>query len=279
MTGKGPSTRRIPTAGRWADLTRRLGSGIVVAVLGLAVLVAAGMWLRIALALLVAGLMWELVRMTAWRHAEYHPQGHPYLIAFLSAAAFLIAVLAPVPWAPVVLVVPLLAGWRSVHVSHRVAYVGFTVAFFLAGLQLVWVREISGLATTLWIVATVIQSDVLGYFVGRAVGGPKFWPAVSPKKTWSGTVAGWVGALVLAAVLLAAGRADWTILILGPLIAFAGQMGDIAESWVKRRVGVKDSSNLIPGHGGVMDRFDALIAALLVSFLAGLLTALPQLGI
>ncbi|WP_299359395.1 phosphatidate cytidylyltransferase [uncultured Paracoccus sp.] len=278
MTDDGSSPRRIPTAGRWGDLTRRLGSGIVVAVLGLAVLVAAGLWLRLAVAMLVGGLMWELVRMTTWRYAELHPRGHPYLIAFLAAVAFLIAVLAPLPWGPMVLLVPLLAGWRGVHVSHRVAYVGFAAAFFLAALQLVWVREISGLATTMWIVLTVIQSDVLGYFVGRAVGGPKFWPTVSPKKTWSGTVAGWVGAFVLAAGLLAAGRADWTILILGPLIAFAGQMGDIAESWLKRRIGVKDSSNLIPGHGGVMDRFDALIAALLVSFFAGLLTALPQLG-
>ena len=143
-------------------------------------------------------------------------------------------------------------------------------------LSLLQVREDAGLAVALWIAVTAVQSDVLGYFVGKALGGPKFWPAISPNKTWSGTLAGWVGALVLALALVLTGHGSWWVLIAGPLLAFAGQMGDIAESALKRQTGIKDSSDLIPGHGGVMDRFDALTAAFLVALVFGPL--IPQLG-
>ena len=98
--------------------------------------------------------------------------------------------------------------------------------------------------------------------------GPKFWPKVSPKKTWSGTVAGWVGAAAVGYGFHAAGQGPVALVWVSPLIAFAGQLGDIAESAIKRRAGVKDSSSLIPGHGGLLDRFDALaFAAVLTAVL------------
>ncbi len=83
---------------------------------------------------------------------------------------------------------------------------------------------------------------------------------------------------MLALVLMLAGQAPWPILVLGPLIALAGQFGDIAESWLKRRVGVKDSSDLIPGHGGVLDRFDAMSGALLMALLLLIGDLLPVIG-
>jgi phosphatidate cytidylyltransferase len=120
----------------------------------------------------------------------------------------------------------------------------------------------------------VIASDVLGYFAGRIIGGPRFWPAVSPKKTWSGTVAGWAGAALVGLWFVAmAGQGPWLIAF-SALTALAAQMGDIAESAIKRRAGVKDSSSLIPGHGGVLDRLDALIGAA-VFVLAWGLAGLP----
>ncbi len=126
-----------------------------------------------------------------------------------------------------------------------------------------------------WLVLVVVASDIMGYFAGRMLGGPKFWPRVSPKKTWSGTVAGWVGAAAVGLVLVVMGHAGPAIVVLSPLVALAGQMGDIVESLLKRRAGVKDASRLIPGHGGVLDRFDALIGAVLAVWLWGLVLPLP----
>ena len=143
---------------------------------------------------------------------------------------------------------------------------------------LAWVRATHGQGTAWWIVILVVVSDVLGYFVGRSLGGPKFWPAISPKKTWSGTAAGWIGAALLGLILVILGRAGPGVIVIGPVLAFAGQMGDIAESWIKRRVGVKDSSRLIPGHGGLMDRFDAMSGSLAAATLLGLAGWLPVVG-
>ncbi|MBK5927578.1 hypothetical protein CCR87_09615 [Rhodobaculum claviforme] len=124
-----------------------------------------------------------------------------------------------------------------------------------------------------WLIAVVIASDVAGYFIGRVVGGPKFWPSVSPKKTWSGTVAGWIAAAGVGAAFAGPLGAGGALVALSVVVAAAGQGGDIAESALKRRAGVKDSSQLIPGHGGLADRFDAMLAAALVAWIA-LLTGL-----
>ena len=113
-----------------------------------------------------------------------------------------------------------------------------------------------------------MATDIVGYFAGRIFGGPKFWPRFSPKKTWSGTVAGWIGAGIFGALVGPGllGVSWWACGLGAVVLSFAGQMGDIVESALKRRAGVKDSSSLIPGHGGVLDRLDALVA---VAALAG----------
>ncbi|MES2549277.1 MAG: phosphatidate cytidylyltransferase, partial [Pseudomonadota bacterium] len=147
----------------------------------------------------------------------------------------------------------------------------YALAIMLAGYGLIDLRETGGGPMILWLVAVVVASDVLGYFAGRMLGGPKFWERVSPKKTWSGTVAGWIGAGLVGLVMVLAAGASWLLVPLSALVAFAGQLGDIAESWVKRRAGVKDASNLIPGHGGVLDRFDAMIGAVVAVLALGLL--------
>ncbi|WP_039017654.1 phosphatidate cytidylyltransferase [Halocynthiibacter namhaensis] len=122
----------------------------------------------------------------------------------------------------------------------------------------------NGLSEGVFLLAgIVIISDVSGYFAGRLIGGPKFWPRISPKKTWSGTIAGWIGAALFGMffVIFQYG-VDYNFLVwsvMFAVLAFAGQMGDIIQSAIKRRCGVKDSSDLIPGHGGVLDRFDAMI--------------------
>jgi phosphatidate cytidylyltransferase len=135
----------------------------------------------------------------------------------------------------------------------------------------------NGLIWLIWLVLVVVVTDVAGYFAGRMIGGPKFWPAISPKKTWSGTIAGWIGAGGLAFVFIPLTGAGIGLVFVSMIAAFASQMGDIAESAIKRRTGVKDSSSLIPGHGGVLDRFDGLIgAALLVLVFMAVAGQLPD---
>jgi phosphatidate cytidylyltransferase len=130
-----------------------------------------------------------------------------------------------------------------------------------------------GFLALILLFAIVWTTDILGYFAGRAIGGPKLLPAISPKKTWSGAIAGTLGAMIVA-VLVANyfGAFNTTaIALIALLLSIMAQLGDLLESWVKRRFGAKDASHLIPGHGGVMDRLDGFWAAALVGCVIGLL--------
>lgn len=120
-----------------------------------------------------------------------------------------------------------------------------------------------GMEAVLWIILVVGAADIGGYFAGRAFGGPKLWPAVSPKKTWSGIVGGWVLALLVGFGFsrYGLGAEINNIIIFSLALALASQAGDLLESAAKRHFGIKDSSNLIPGHGGLLDRFDGQLAA------------------
>lgn len=141
---------------------------------------------------------------------------------------------------------------------------GYAIVICLGVIGLVEISAFGGRSLILFIIALVVVTDSFGYLFGRLIGGPKFWPAVSPKKTWAGIVAGWAGAGVLALICALIYQENWGAPFVAVLIAialsFASQMGDFLESALKRRMGVKDSSKLIPGHGGVLDRFDGLLA-------------------
>lgn len=264
------------SSANWSDLRVRLGSGLVLAAVGLALVLSTGLWLRIGISALSGVMIWELARLTAWRFPQLSGGRHAVALGLIGALAQFLALIWASDWAPVLLILAALAGMVGAHRNARWVFGGFALAILLAGHGLVMIREGAGLLAALWVVATVVISDVAGYFVGRAMGGPKFWPRISPKKTWSGTIAGWLGAMALALILWATGRAGVGLIALAPLVALAGQMGDIAESWLKRRVGVKDSSALIPGHGGALDRLDAICGALLAVSLALALGALPM---
>jgi phosphatidate cytidylyltransferase len=197
---------------------------------------------------------WELVRMVrpALKRAALEEAG-------VAAIGFVLALFFPQVSLVLAMGVAMVLAGRTGRQMGLVA--GYSMGIFLGGLGLYWLRADAGLLWALWLVGIVVVSDVAGYFAGRLIGGPKFWPAVSPKKTWSGTVAGWVGAAVLSACMAAQFGMPWIVVVAGVLLAFAAQMGDVAESAIKRRMKVKDSSALIPGHGGVMDRFDGMIGA------------------
>lgn len=153
------------------------------------------------------------------------------------------------------------------------AFAGLIVGA-LAGLVPVLARAVPGIGAILiaWMFAVVWTTDIAAYFTGRAIGGPKLWPSVSPNKTWAGLAGGAAGGM-LAGWLVAcgaeaiAGIAPWNAagtLAASLLASIVGQGGDLAESALKRRAGVKDSGRIIPGHGGVLDRIDGFLAVCLL---------------
>jgi phosphatidate cytidylyltransferase len=127
-----------------------------------------------------------------------------------------------------------------------------------------------GFAALLFILMIVWLTDIFGYFAGRGIGGPKLWVRVSPNKTWAGAIGSTVGSLVFAIVYAWLGFGEMVPLaILGVVLSVIAQLGDLLESAVKRHFGVKDSSHLIPGHGGLLDRLDGLVTALAAAALLG----------
>ncbi|MBB4437237.1 phosphatidate cytidylyltransferase [Rhizobium esperanzae] len=162
----------------------------------------------------------------------------------------------------------------------------FPAGLFYAGatgLALAAIRsdDRPGLYAMLFVFAVVWATDILAYFVGRALGGPKLAPSISPGKTWSGAIGGAVSAVIAGVVLIHFLLPGAEVIAAGVafVLSVCSQSGDLFESFIKRKFGVKDSSRLIPGHGGVMDRVDGLIFACFSAFLlAGLFSLIKGTG-
>jgi phosphatidate cytidylyltransferase len=130
----------------------------------------------------------------------------------------------------------------------------------------------AGFVALIMVLLIVWVTDIGGYFAGRGIGGPKLWPRVSPKKTWAGAIGGFIASLAIAAAFAWFGFGKMgPLLLLGAALSIASQLGDLFESAVKRRFGVKDSSQIIPGHGGLLDRLDGFVAAIALAALIGIL--------
>jgi phosphatidate cytidylyltransferase len=137
---------------------------------------------------------------------------------------------------------------------------------------LVRLDSAKGLVALIFVLLIVWVTDIGGYFAGRGIGGPKLWPRVSPKKTWAGAIGGFVASLAVAAGFAASGFGKAVpLLLVSAVLTVVSQLGDLFESAVKRRFGVKDSSHLIPGHGGLLDRLDGFVAAILMAWIIGFL--------
>ena len=132
----------------------------------------------------------------------------------------------------------------------------------MAGLW--FVREHLGMTAALWVFGMVWATDIGAYFAGRAFGGTRLAPKISPSKTWSGLIGGMVAALIASATIGDRAGITGVPLTIGLAVGLLAQMGDLGESWMKRRAGVKDSGKLIPGHGGLFDRVDGLLPVALV---------------
>ncbi|OZA15755.1 MAG: hypothetical protein B7Y02_03650 [Rhodobacterales bacterium 17-64-5] len=242
-------------------MSSRALSALVLLAIGVAEIWLGGTTFAVLVVLLITVMIWELARMTD--PAGPDPRWMPVLHAGLAGAVLILTLLLPKGVAPLLLVLPGVFLWFPPGRDRPLRAV-YALLIMVAGYGLVDLRGVAGPVAILWLVGVVVASDVLGYFVGRTFGGPKFWPRVSPKKTWSGTVAGWVGGGLVGLGFVIIVGAQWLLVPVSAMVAFAGQLGDITESWIKRRAGVKDASSVIPGHGGVLDRFDALIGAVVL---------------
>jgi phosphatidate cytidylyltransferase len=160
----------------------------------------------------------------------------------------------------------LLARAQSVWVVGGFLYA--TAAFL--GAIIVRADAAYGFVALTFVLLVVWAADIGGYFAGRGIGGPKLWPRVSPKKTWAGAIGGLLASLAVAVGFAAIGQGKLTTLLaLAAVLSIVSQLGDLFESAVKRQFGVKDSSHIIPGHGGLMDRLDGFIAAIAFAALIG----------
>ena len=264
----GPASAATRRTGRWGDLGVRVVSGLVLAGLGVLSVYEGGA-VFLGMTVLIFALMgWELASLTdAPAHAATRI-GIAVLAAFGMAVAQLQGLgLLGLLLAP--------AAMALTPRREKALLAVYTLAMLVAANEFIALDR-RGAVIVVWLVCIVVASDVFGYFAGRTFGGPKFWPSISPKKTWSGTVAGWFGAAAVGVGFVWwQGGTGWGLVVISPIVAFAGQMGDIVESLIKRRAGVKDASRLIPGHGGLLDRFDALIGAILAVRLLALLMPLP----
>jgi phosphatidate cytidylyltransferase len=242
----------------WADLRLRALSAAVLAPLALlCIWLGATLWI-VLLAVGAVGLTWEWAALCG-----RHPLAWPGALAPLAVlAAGAVAFADHEDWALLLLAGSTLAAWAASgrrSFALGIPYVG------VAGVALVWLRGdgAAGRASVLFLVLLVWASDVGAYAAGRLIGGPRLAPRVSPSKTWAGALGGLLAAALVGAVaaaLLGAASPGRAALVAG-LLGIASQAGDLLESWVKRRFGVKDSGRLIPGHGGLLDRLDGLLAA------------------
>lgn len=267
-----PPSRAARMAGRWGDLGVRVLSGLVLAGLG-ALSVYAGGGLFLGMTVLIFALMgWELASLT-----DAPAQTSTRIaITFLAALGLVLAQSAGFGLAGFGVAGLLMAPLMMAVTPRRdkALLTVYTLVLLVAANEFMALDR-RGAIIVVWLVCIVVASDVFGYFAGRMLGGPKFWPSISPKKTWTGTVAGWFGAAAVGLGFVWWQGGGWGLVVISPIVAFAGQMGDIVESLIKRRAGVKDASRLIPGHGGLLDRFDALIGAIIAVRLLALVMPLP----
>lgn len=254
----------------WADLRPRILTAIAMIVVGVLAIWQGGEWLRVLLALCGGLMVWELSQVVS------PPQKMASrFLGVLTSLSIMAFHQLPQMFALVSLLSAPLIGsiWLK---QGRAIFAGYSFVILITCLSIIGLRDHLGVSAVLWLVAVVVASDTFGYFAGRMLGGPKFWPRISPKKTWSGTIAGWIGAGFVGWLFIGKLDAGVNLILFSAIIAFAAQLGDISESAIKRKFGVKDASNLLPGHGGLMDRFDGLIGAALVTCMFSLATGLPM---
>ena len=248
------------------DLFVRVISSIVMIFLGAVFLGIGGTVFKAILILISAIFAWEIL---SFNNLQKHVR---ILTALFFALIFATNILFSQILSLILLIIFLI--FYKIIIKHndytqRAIYL---VLIFFSLITLLDFRLEVGLVLTLWVICCVIASDVGGYFVGRTVGGPKLWPIISPKKTWSGIIGGWMLTIIITYIFIIMFKEiEFYLLFFSIFISIFSQLGDLYESFLKRNAGIKDSSNLIPGHGGFLDRFDGMIGAFFAVFIINLI--------
>jgi phosphatidate cytidylyltransferase len=255
---------------RGSQLALRVGSALVLAPLAIATAHLGGWPFALFWGVAAVGVLWE------WTSLVAPGDQRSVLLAGGAALALTIALAASghILAALIVLAMGALAA-AALAVAERRAWVagGIPYAGALAIAPIVLRSDgEEGFLALIFLFAVVWTTDISAYFVGRAVGGPKLMPQVSPKKTWAGALGGLLAAVAVAIAVakLASLTAWFAFAMLAVVLSLSAQAGDLFESFLKRRFGTKDSSHLIPGHGGLMDRLDGFVTASLAAALIGL---------
>ncbi len=239
------------------ELRLRLLSGAILAAIGAGALLAGGAWFTLLCAVVAGAMLWELGRLLWPGMPPWHALANA-LATTASVAAVSVLPIGAVQAA--VLLLPV-AAVMAVFIPGRQLVMGICGAAILLGSSILAdIRLQSGVMPALWVLLLVAATDVGAYATGKALGGPKLAPAISPGKRWSGAIGGCMAAIAVSGAVLGSVSA----MGLGLVLSVSAQAGDLGESWIKRQSGVKDSSGLIPGHGGFMDRFDGMIGACLM---------------
>lgn len=251
------------------NLAMRVVAALVLAPVAIALAYLGGIAWSVLVTLVAVGLFAEWLMVTGLGR-EFRVMV-PGVVALLLAGLCLIAGridAALVVLAAGAVVVALTSGARR---NWAIAGLLYAAAAEIASV-LLRLDTAKGFAALMFVLLIVWVTDIGGYFAGRSIGGPKLWVRVSPKKTWAGAAGGFVASLLVAACFAAfeIGTAG-PLLVLGAVLSVVSQLGDLFESAVKRRFGVKDSSHIIPGHGGLLDRLDGFVAAVVVAAIFGFL--------
>lgn len=253
------------------ELLVRFLSAAVLAPVALAAVIIGGIPLALLVSLVAAIAFWE---WTAIGRAD-----EPRLARIVGGASLVVGLLGLAAFGTTwigltgaVAVLAVLAGLTQPAfrwMGLGLAYVAVPCAGFLVLRQ----AEPFGLVAVLFLIVVVWATDIAAYLGGRLLGGPKLWPAVSPKKTWSGALTGLTAGAIAGALTVEVGDAAGFVqgLAIAVPLSIAAQAGDLFESAMKRRFGVKDSGKVIPGHGGVLDRVDGLFGASVVAWLIAVL--------
>ena len=251
------------TKNKWHDLRLRLVSASFILFIS-AFCIYFGNYLFTLFIIFLVGVMhWELGKMLSPMSGQAM-----WFSAFLSVfSTILLLVSNSFLWPILILMINFHFQKNFFHHSRNFGAL-YSLAVIVCGIIFYRVRLEFGLYHTVWLIGIVVVTDTAGYLIGRIIGGPKVFPRISPKKTWAGVLAGWfaVGLFSWSFVENVAPQSLFIKFVsISIILSVSAQIGDMIQSHLKRKSDVKDSSGLLPGHGGFMDRFDGFVGAMVVT--------------